>query len=402
MSEAFDKRVKRQVIGKEHRFFAVVQPGFETIARRELEALGIEEFAEAVPGGIEFTSRLAGCYRANLASRTITRILMRLFSVRATNFRDLRKRVEDQPWELHIAYGATLAFRTTCAGSRLYHEGAVEDRIRDAIVSRLSVHGIRVEFPEEGAVQEIHVRLTDDICQTSLDTSGGPLYLRGRKPFAVPATLRETSAAAILEEAGWPGFDVLIDPMCGAGTFTLEALEILSGRLPNQNREFPFMRWPAFRPAAFAHLKKQITVEPDGTEPGGRILAYDLDPEAVATTRKNLAASGLSTERVTVETGDFFDPESLPGLDEIPEDARILIALNPPYGKRSRPAGSAKQTYRRIGEAMRHRYRGAYAIIVPGLEIEKALSLPRDRKILFQNGGIRVAVIFKDDPRGPA
>ncbi len=396
MSEGFEKRVKRQVVGKKHPFFAVVQPGFEETARRELTALGIEEFAETVAGGIEFVCRLEGCYRANLASRTITRILMRLFSVKATNFRDLRKKVEALPWELHFADGATVAFHVSCTRSRLYHEGAVEEELRRAITARLSVHGIRVEFSDDGAVQEIHARLVDDVCQMSLDTSGGPLYRRGRKPLAATATLRETLAASILLEAGWPDFDILIDPMCGAGTFTLEALEMISGRLPNLDREFPFERWPAFRPAAFAHLKKQMTVQAEEIDAGGRILAFDLDPAAVNTTKGNLAASGLPAERVTVGTGDFLDPLSLEGFDEIPEDARSLLVLNPPYGKRLRQ-GSTKQIYRRIGEAIRHHYRGAYAIIVPGLEIEKALSLPRDRKILFRNGGLRVAVIFKDD-----
>jgi len=396
MSDGFEKRIKRQVIGRKHSFFAVVQPGFEDTARRELTALGIEEFTETVPGGFEFSCRLERCYRANLASRTITRILMRLFSLKATNFRDLRKKVEALPWELHLADGATVAFHTSCTRSRLYHEGAVEEELGRAIGSRLSTHGIRVDFPDDGAMQEIHVRLQDDVCQMSLDTSGGPLYRRGRKPFAASATLRETLAASILMEAGWPGFDVLIDPMCGAGTFTLEALEMMSGRIPNLDREFPFERWPAFRPAAFAHLKKQMSSEARAVVPGGRILAFDLDPEAVDTTKKNLDASGLPAERVSVDTGDFLDLLTLPGFDEIPEDARCLLVLNPPYGKRLRQ-GSTKQVYRRIGEAIRDNYRGAYAIIVPGLEIEKALSLPRDRKILFRNGGLRVAAIFKDE-----
>jgi putative N6-adenine-specific DNA methylase len=398
MVEGFEKRIKRQVIGKKHRFFAVVQPGFEETARRELQAIGIGEAAECVPGGVEFESRLEGCYRANLGSRTITRLLMRLFEVKATNFRDLSRRVEKLPWELFLGDATTVGFATKCTRSRLYHEGAVEEELRRAIASRLAVYGTAVGLLEAGATQTIHVRLQDDVCGMSLDTSGEPLYLRGRKPFAVPATLRETLAAAILKEAGWPDFDVLIDPMCGAGTFTLEASEMMSGRLPNLDREFPFMRWPGFKPAAFAHLKKTLSAGNDAAEPGRRILASDLDPEAVETTRKNLAACGAAEQDVAVDERDFLDTKFLEVLDEIPDDARTLLVLNPPYGKRLRGV-STEQIYRRIGEAIRHHYRGAYAIIVPGLEIEKALSLPRDRKILFQNGGIRVAVIVKEDPR---
>jgi len=388
-----EKRIKRQVVGKPQRFFAVVQPGFEAVARRELSELGIEGAFEEETGGIEFTSRLDGCYRVNLGARTITRVLMRLFEVKATSFRELRRKVEALPFELHIADGADVGFQVKSSRSRLSHEGAVEDHLRRSIAARLGMFGAKVEFPVEGAAQTIHLRVTDDVCQFSLDTTGTPLYLRGRKPNAATATLRETTAASILMASGWPDYDVLIDPMCGAGTFTLEALEMAAGRLPNAERSFPFTDWPAFRPKAYAHLKQKMIEDAAATGRTRRIMAFDLDPDAVETTRKNLATAGLPADQVSVETGDFTDPLSLDGFADLPQDARTLLVLNPPYGKRL-AGGNTKQLYRRIGEAIRHHYHGAYAILVPGLEVEKALSVPREKKILFQNGGLLVAAIL--------
>lgn len=397
-----EKRVKRQVVGKEQRFFAVVQPGFEEIARRELATLGIEDVTAAGPGGLEFTSRLDGCYRVNLGARTITRVLMRLFEVKATSFRELRRKVEALPFELYIADGVDVGFAVTSSRSRLSHEGAVEDHLRRSIAARLGMFGASVDFPVVDAAQIVHLRVTDDVCQFSLDTTGTPLYLRGRKPNAAPATLRETTAAAILLAAGWPDYDLLLDPMCGAGTFTLEALEMAVGCLPNAERSFPFTDWPAFRPKAYAHLK-QTMIEAAATAAAQRqtrIMAWDLDPEAVETTRKNLAGAGLPVDHVFVETGDFTDPLSLPGFADIPENARTLLVLNPPYGKRL-AGGNTKQMFRRIGEAIRHHYHGAYAVIVPGLEVEKALSVSRNAKILFQNGGLGVAVILHTPDEEP-
>ncbi len=322
---------------------------------------------------------------------------MRLFEVKATSFRELRRKVGALPFELYIADGADVGFQVKCSRSRLSHEGAVEEHLGRSIAARLGMFGVKVEFPVADATQTVHVRITDDVCRFSLDTTGTPLYLRGRKPNAASATLRETTAASILKAAGWPGFDILIDPMCGAGTFTLEALEMASGRLPNVERGFPFTDWPAFRPKAYAHLKEKMIEEAAAAGRKTRVLAFDLDPEAVETTRRNLAVAGLPTDHVSVEAGDFTDPLTLPGFESIPASARALLVLNPPYGKRL-AGGNPKQLYRRIGEAIRNHFHGSYAVIVPGLEIEKALSVPRDGKILFQNGGLRVAAIFHAEP----
>jgi len=149
--------------------------------------------------------------------------------------------------------------------------------------------------------------------------------------------------------------------------------------LPGADRAFAFQSWPAFRPAAFEHLKRELAAA--AVAAPKRILTSDVDPAAVETARRNLGDH-------PVVVRDFLD--WLPP----PEDERRLYALNPPYGKRQRGA-DPRRLYGRIGEVIRSDPGAGYAIIVPGLELEKVLSLPRDRKILFQNGGIRVAAILR-------
>jgi putative N6-adenine-specific DNA methylase len=393
ITRAIARRVRQHVIGKPQTFFAVVQPGFEEVARDELSELGIENFGEPVEGGVEFTSKLEGCYRVNVAARTVTRVVMRLFDIRLTNLGDLSKKITALPWELYLPDGAAVAFKVSSERSPLYHEGLVEIEMHHAIAARLQRYEFNMSAAdaEDGPdVQEIVVRLRGDRCQFSIDTSGGLLYKRGRKPFVTEASLRETLAAGILRAAGWKDANTLIDPMCGSGTFTLEALEMASGRLANAERVFPFKFWPAFRPAAFAHLLTKLTEAARAAKRPVRIIAFDNDAEAVAAARGNLARSGLDTENVEIRKSDFFDPESA----TIPPDSRPLLVLNPPYGKRLRKKDTGS-LFRRIGETVRHHYRGGHAVIVPGLELEKALSLTYDRKILFRNGGLPVAVICK-------
>jgi putative N6-adenine-specific DNA methylase len=374
--KALARRVRQHVNGKEHEFFAIVQPGFEATAGAELREIGIESVGEPVEGGIPFTARLDGGYRANLASRTISRILMRLSEFKADGFDRFAKKAVAFPWELYLPAEDPVAFRVDSTRSRLYHEGRIEEEIREAIDMRLEAHGLRVEFGDGG--QTVFVRLHENRCRLSLDTSGGLLYRRGRRPFVAEASIRETLAAAILREAGWPAaYDTLIDPMCGAGTFSREAMEMAAGDLPNADRAFAFLTWPAFRPAAFEHLKKDLAAPADPSPK--RILTSDVDADAVATAKKNLGEH-------PVEVRDFLD--ALPPED----DARRLYILNPPYGKRLRGV-DARGLYRKIGERIRSDPGAGYAIIVPELELEKVLSLPREKKILFRNGGIRVAAI---------
>jgi putative N6-adenine-specific DNA methylase len=183
--------------------------------------------------------------------------------------------------------------------------------------------------------------------------------------------------------------------MCGSGTFCLEAHEMATGRLPNTGRKFAFLGWPAFRPAAYRHLEKKLLEAARPSAPPKRLFAFDIDPAAVEAAKRNLSGAG----EAEVSRRDFLGPEGAPSALGIPEDARCLVVLNPPYGKRL-DAGDLRKTYRRIGERIRNHYRGGYAIIVPGLEYEKVLSLPHDRKLLFRNGGIKVSAIIRN-PRGP-
>lgn len=402
---ALMRRVKRHVVGKRQRFFAVVKPGFEETAMRELLAIGIEPPLEIVPGGVGFVGKLESCYRANIASRTVTRILMRLTSFPAQHFETLRERVTAFPWELHLADGARVGFRVTAARSRLYHEGRIEEEFAAGISARMRQHELRVHFEagadgEPGAgAQTVFVRFRKDQCKVSLDASGEALHKRGRRRFVTEASLRETIAAAILLESGWPEPDILIDPMCGAGTFAIEARGIAEGILPNANREFPFFTWPAFRSPAYEHMKKHLVEQARSARVEARqVVAFDADRVAVETTRRNLAgtaSAGLDDSTVLhVGCADFLGADAGARYPAFPVEARRLYVLNPPYGKRLR-GGDTRNVYREIGRVLKRRQPCGYAVIVPGLEIEKALSLGYDKKILFKNGGIPVSVLIR-------
>lgn len=393
--KALARRVKDHVLGRSHEFFAVVAPGFEETARRELLELGIAA-AAAGRGGLAFSGRLEQAWRANLGAGTLSRVLMRLERFKATGFAEFRERLAAIPWELHLADGARALFAVSAARSRLWHEGRLEEEAARAVSSRLAAAGLRVDC---GAGQEgdpgqlILIRLEANRCQVSLDTSGELLHRRGLGKFTGAAPLRETLAHAVLREAGIGHCRILIDPFCGSGTFALEAGSLLLGLAPGRDRCFAFQAWPSFRPARYRYVAEELAKELRARAKAGprRIYCSDIDAKAVDTARRNVAAAGLGA-LAEVDQSDFFRLHPPAG-----DRSKVLLAMNPPYGARQSAGGDALAFYRRIGDKVRRDYAGcAYAIIVPGLENEKALGLPHDRKILFHNGGIGVALLIKD------
>jgi putative N6-adenine-specific DNA methylase len=401
--KALARRVKDHVIGSRHEFFAVVQPGFEETANQELRDLGISDFKSQTIGGITFLAKLSDAYLVNLGSGTISRLLLRLFHFKASGFGEFNRKMTACPWELYLKDKAMVAFAISAGRSRLWHSGRLQEESLAAIQARLAIYGRQVFLtPKKAAAgngkeQAIFIRLDRDHCQVSLDTSGELLYRRGYDKFSNAAPLRETLACAILKAAAIDRYQILMDPFCGSGTFGLEAGLIFSGQPCNLNRFFAFQNWPSFKPAVFQYLKEQLALELKKQRPAGikKIYCSDIASKAVRTTTRNLEVMGLEAV-LQVSRNDFF---KLPTPTTDP--ASVLLVLNPPYGARLGNQNDSNKLYRRIGAKIRGDFAGCgYAIIVPGLELEKVLSLPYDKKILFNNGGIPVSLLIHDSKTG--
>jgi len=383
IDDAIQKRVKRHVIGPVQSFFAVTAPGLENSCYRELSAIpGTIGHAEIILGGVAFKGRLVDMYRANLDLRTPTRILMRISRFKASNFRQLEKNIATIPWELHISPTAEVKVSVKTIHSRLYHTAAITDRIVYAIHERL---GGTSREPSV-VVQQLFVRVVDDSFVISLDSSGAPLYKRGLKEQVGKAPLRENLAAAALWWAGYTGSEPLVDPMCGSGTFSLEAALISSRTPPGWRRDFAFMNWPAFKAPQWRHLKKERALEISlMTAP--TIFASDKDPKACASLAFVIRQYHLA-QAVSVIERDFFDLE--PGQFS-PKPG--IVALNPPYGIRLGSSSQARKRYIEIGAKLKRDYRKwRVAVFLPerGLATDFPAGL-KQRKIT--HGGLDLTLL---------
>lgn len=390
--KGLERRIKQHVKAKPHQFFAICQPGFEDVFQNELLEICQLQELNVVEGGIEFSAKINDCYKINLSSRGATRIIMRLVKFKVIYFEKLSAKLEEFPWELYLKKNTELSFNIKCHHSRLYHTGRIETEFRKAINKRLNSE-IFIEEKNEKVIQTIHVRFDNDLCTVSLDSSGEPLYKRGYKTHITEAPIRETLAALILKSININKYDALIDPMCGSGTIAIEAAMIVNNILPAIKRKFAFENWPVFSEANFRFIKKE-QVEKNKNEEitfKQKIYASDIDEQVISIARHNALELNLP-EEINFKTVDFF---SL-GADDF-NTQKMFFVFNPPYGKRIAEHKNISSFYRKIGKKIRKDFNHAgFAIIVPGIDNEKALGLNYNKKTLFMNGGVKVAILIKE------
>jgi len=388
-AKGLERRVKQHCYAKPRRFFAVVQPGFEQTARREMEELHFGENINVMEGGIEFDALAQQMWMLHLRVRGLTRIMVRLDIFRALFWDHLHEKAARISWELYIDSCADLDISITCRHSKLYHTGRIEQEIRSAIEERFKETGL-IRNRSEKKNAKIFVRFEDDVCTISLDATGDPLYRRGYKTHINEAPIRETLASLILQEADCCGYDVILDPMCGSGTFPIEAAIMSGGLLPGTMRHFAFEQWPGFSEKSYAFQSRKASEDALSGKKECRIFASDIDKKSLDAAAVNIAQSGAG-ETITLEKKNFFDTVR----SDYPQ-GRMLLVMNPPYGGRLHRGANILDFYRRLGEKVRNDYSDCgWAIIVPGEEAEHAAALPFDRKIPFMNGGIRVALLLK-------
>lgn len=358
-----------------HEFFAVCPPGLSALCRRELTGLdaGIQNI-QLVPGGVRFFCRPGDAFQAALWLRSPSRILMRIARFKAERFSVLEKKIQTIDWELFLPAGTDPAFQVTTHTSRLYHSEAVADRCRPIIQAAL-----KTQTPQNPDFQTLMVRAENNWFDLSLDLSGTPLFKRGIKHRVAGAPLRENLAFAVLDAAGFTPEDVLVDPMCGAGTFSIEGAMIQARIPPGFFRTFAFEAWPCFSAAGFGHAKslaaRQFTS-------AGPVFASDMDPEAVAALKTNLAGRKFLAS-VQACQQDFFDivPDRL-------TPKKGVVVLNPPYGRRLGKNRDTTAFYREIMEKLAADFKGwRVGLVFPGKHLPKTTQL-RLQPFHFFHGGL--------------
>jgi putative N6-adenine-specific DNA methylase len=355
--------------------FLAGPPGFEAVLCDEAVEQGFVG-AKAVSGGVVFQGGWPDVWRANLELRGANRVMARFAAFHVTHLAKLDKQARRLPWAQLLRRDVPVHVEATCKRSRIYHSGAAAERIATAIRDEL---GAEISG---AAPVTIMLRLEDDLCTISVDTSGELLHKRGFKEAVNKAPMRETMAALFLRQCGYDGHEPVVDPMCGSGTFVIEAAEIAAGLKPGRARAFAFEHIMTFDSKAWTALR--ATASP--REHGLRFYGSDRDTGAIAMSEANAARAGVSASTSFRELAirDLARPDGPPGL----------VILNPPYGDRIGDKSKLSGLYRTIGQTLMERFGGwRAAIITSDAGLARATRLPFVRPSApVPHGGLRVTL----------
>ncbi len=358
--------------------FAVAPPGLEHFLLTEIRELKFASVT-AIPGGISFKGGWPEVWRANLELRGATRILVRIGSFMAFHLAQLDKRANKFPWADYLPVGLSVKVEATCTGSKIYHDKAAAQRIENALISS----GYEISPKAEVSLK---ARIDDNRVTLSLDTSGDSLHKRGHKEAVGKAPMRETLASLFLRQAGYTGAEPVLDPLCGSGTFPIEAAEIAHNLQPGRSRRFAFENLTGFDAAVFEAMRRPATP----LKGPKTFFGSDRDPGAVRMARAN-------AERAFVSNVCTFDNHSL--TDARPPDGPPgLVITNPPYGGRIGNKHMLHGLYASLGDTLRSHFPGwRVAVITSEPSLAKSTGLPfKPKSAPVPHGGLKIWLFQTD------
>jgi putative N6-adenine-specific DNA methylase len=358
-------------------FFATCPRGLEDELKKEFHALGGQN-VRATPGGVGCQGPFTLCYRLNLESRIASRILWQVGQGTYRHEEDLYRLALRLPWPNWFSVDCRIKVRLVAQQSPLKSLEFATLRVKDAICD----HFVR-ETKQRPEVDKRHpdiqivVFVNEDQVVWYVDTTGAPLFKRGWRQEAGEAPLRENLAAGILRLAGWTGEQVLLDPMCGAGTFLIEAALMAQGIPPGGRREFAFRHLQNFNQSAWDRIRYEVPKANSVNHLD--IFGYDQDAQALSMARNNLQHVGLAGVQL----------KQLDVLDVAPPATKGVMITNPPYGVRMGSQASLEQWYPKFGDVLKQRFAGwAVYVLTADFRLPKLIRLAPSRKIPLFNGAL--------------
>ena len=350
--------------------------GLEEIVANELRNLGAQDI-KVLNRAVSFKGDKAILYKSNLHLRTALKVLMPFAQIMIRDSMDLYKKIKRINWEDYMSVDGTLAVEATVNGDFFSHSQFVALKTKDAIVDQFrEKFGRRPSVDLENPDLRINLHINERQCSVSLDSSGASLGKRGYRLDQVQAPLSEVLAAGIIALSGWDKQRDFIDPMCGSGTFSIEAALIACNMAPGRLRHFNFEKWKDFDAELWSTIKKEADAQI--VEPTCKIFGSDLENRAV-----EIATSNAKNARVE----KYIQYRKMDFLNSDIHIENSVVLMNPPYGERLMDKDDIVPFYQEIGTQLKHHYENCEAWILSGnIDALKFIGLRPSRKIKLFNG----------------
>lgn len=365
-------------------FFSPCPRGLEALLQTDLEALGAQN-VRTTEGGVHFSADWTQCYRANLENRIASRILWRVKETQYQTEQDIYKAVFDLQWQRWFNVSNTIRVNTTAIRCALKSLEFITLLVKDAVCDRFRAHcNERPSVDTLDPDVRIHVFIEDNKLMLYLDTSGDALFKRGVRQHTNIAPLRENLAAGILRLMKWQPGMPLLDPMCGSGTFLIEAAQISLNIQPGIARGFAFEKLLNFDAKKWQHIREQAIAAQLPIVPLP-LHGSDLYGDALKTARLNLEEAGLA---------DCVELKQANVLEIAAPAAHGMLVANLPYGERMGELEELEALYPKLGDALKQKFGGwtAYLFTADKAILKMMRLSPSKRTPLF-NGAIECRLL---------
>lgn len=348
--------------------------GLEEVLAQELIELGAND-VQIERRAVSFRGDKALLYRANLCLRTAIRILMPIASFKAKDPDSLYEQLKKLDWSRYMTLESTFAIDATVYSESFRNSRFVTYRVKDAIADYWQERehkrpNVSTRTPD----LLINVHVANEQVTVSLDSSGESLHKRGYRVATTEAPINEVLAAGMLLMAGWKGQSDFYDPMCGSGTFPIEATLIARNIAPGVFRQsYAFEKWPDFDAELWSDIYNDDSQEREFTH---KIYGSDASFYAIQQATKNVKSAGLQKD---IELRQIR-------MEEL-KGGEGLVMINPPYGERLASNKDIEELYAKIGTALKHQFVGATAWIISSNDAAmKCIGLKPSKKVRLLNG----------------
>ena len=353
--------------------------GFEEILSEELLKLGAQKIIKG-NRNVSFYGDKGFMYKSNISLRTALKIIKPIKEFKFKDIDEYYKKIYEIKWEDYLDFNSSFLINSVVFNSKIFNNSkftslkakdAIVDRFRNKFKNRPSINSYNPEL-------KIEIHVNRNFCTISLDSSGESLHKRGYKKYNSAAPLNEVLAAGIILMSAWDKKSDLLDPMCGTGTFLIEAAMIARNIAPNLNRlAFAFEKWKDWDNELFETIEESVKSKEIEFE--YKLYGFDISGAMIKKAEKNIEISGLGVD-IEIVKKDF--------LTSIKTDNdKLHVLINPPYDKRI--SADVNQLYKKIGDTLKNNYLYSDVwIITANLEAIKSIGLKSTKKIKLFNANL--------------
>ena len=353
--------------------------GFEEILSEELLKLGAQKIIKG-NRNVSFYGDKGFMYKSNISLRTALKIIKPIKEFKFKDIDEYYKKIYEIKWEDYLDFNSSFLINSVVFNSKIFNNSkftslkakdAIVDRFRNKFKNRPSINSFNPEL-------KIEIHVNRNFCTISLDSSGESLHKRGYKKYNSAAPLNEVLAAGIILMSAWDKKSDLLDPMCGTGTFLIEAAMIARNIAPNLNRlAFAFEKWKDWDNELFETIEESVKSKEIEFE--HKLYGFDISSAIIKKAEKNIEISGLGVD-IEIVKKDF--------LTSIKTDNdKLHVLINPPYDKRI--SADVNQLYKKIGDTLKNNYLYSDVwIITANLEAIKSIGLKSSKKIKLFNANL--------------